>query len=67
MKRHSLSFHRHLKVPFLVIVRDFHTMSVSLAPFKADSKLVVDSNAVLAFAVSGEGFQAVSREGTKIT
>lgn len=67
MKWNSLGSRRHRWVPFSVIVRDLYTMSISVAPFKADPKLVVDSDTVLAFAISGEGLQPVSRESCEIT
>src|SRR3989337_1046693 len=45
----------------LVVVADLDVMRVSLLPAEADPPLVVDPNAVLAGAVSGEALQAVPR------
>jgi hypothetical protein len=43
----------------LVVIDDPNIVSVASLPAKADPPLLVDSNAVLAFAVSGERFQSV--------
>jgi len=44
-----------------VIVHYFHNMRISIAPHKANSILIVDSDAVLAFPASAELFQPVPR------
>jgi len=44
-----------------MIVNDFHVVSISVLPAKADPPLIVDPDAVLAVAV--KLLQPVSREG----
>jgi hypothetical protein len=47
-------------IPLLVVVRDLDSVRVSVPPHKADAPLIVDPNAVLALAVSMQGFQPVA-------
>jgi hypothetical protein len=42
-----------------MIVNDLHVVRAVFAPFEADSPLPVDPNAVLSFAVSAQGLQAI--------
>jgi hypothetical protein len=44
----------------LVIVDDLNLMRVAAAPYKADSPSIVDSDAVLAFAISLQSFEPVA-------
>ena len=44
-----------------MIFNYFYIISIAFFPFKADSPLVIDSDAVLAFPVLPEFFKAVSR------
>jgi hypothetical protein len=46
-----------------MIVNNFHVVSISVVPMKADSPLIVDPNAVLAVPVAVKLLQSVSREG----
>jgi hypothetical protein len=46
-----------------MIVNDFHVVSISVLPIKADPPLIVDPNAVLAVPVAVKLLQSVSREG----
>jgi hypothetical protein len=47
----------------LMIVNNFHVVSISVVPMKADSPLIVDPNAVLTVPVAVKLLQSVSREG----
>jgi hypothetical protein len=49
-----------------VIVYDFNVMGATIAPNETDPPLIVNPYAVLAFSVSGEGFQSVSRRNAEI-
>jgi len=46
-----------------MIVNDFHVVSISVLPMKADPPLIVDPNAVLAVPAAVKLLQPVSREG----
>ena len=50
----------------LVVIDDADVVSIASLPSKADTPLLVDSNAVLAFAVSGERFQSVGWRYPKV-
>jgi hypothetical protein len=43
----------------LVIISDFHVVSVSVLPSKADTPLVVDANGVLPLTVVFKSFQGI--------
>jgi len=43
------------------IIRDFHVVGVSFPPREADAPLIVDPNAVLSFAVSGQLLKPIRR------
>src|SRR5580704_4188139 len=62
------SFLRHARgrAAWLVIIRNFHVVSVVTAPVKADSILIVDPNAVLALAITAQFFQPVSRRASQV-
>ena len=49
-----------------MIICDLHIIRISRPPSKTDTPLVVNANAVLAFPVSFERFQSVSKRNTKI-
>lgn len=49
-----------------MVVNDFYVVRVASAPSKADTPLVVDTDAVLAFSVSAEHFQAITRRYPKV-
>jgi hypothetical protein len=52
-----------------VIVHDFHIDTVTVAPHKTDSPLVVNADRMLTFAISAQGFQLISgrrREDTEL-
>jgi hypothetical protein len=49
-----------------VIVNDFDPVRVSLTPHEANSKLIVDSDAVLTFAVLVEYLKVVARRYFKV-
>jgi hypothetical protein len=42
-----------------VVIHDFDICGPARGPNKADAKLIVDANAVLASAITGQGFQAI--------
>src|SRR5581483_3514329 len=44
-----------------LVVRDFDIVCFSFLPFETDAVLIVDSDAVLAFAIALESFQAITR------
>ena len=46
---------------FLVIVDNFHLVSIALAPDKTGAELVVDPDTVLSFAIAFERFQTIPR------
>lgn len=50
----------------LMIVGDFYVVGVSIFPAKADAPLLVNADAVLAFAVAGQCFQLVAGRKPKI-
>ena len=45
---------------------DFHVVGVTLDPSKTDAPLIVDPDAVLAFAIALEGFESIGRWNTQI-
>ncbi len=45
---------------FSVVVDDFNVVRISLCPDEADAPLVIDSNTILARAISGEPLQAIA-------
>jgi hypothetical protein len=49
-----------------VVIGDLYIISVAISPDKADSVLIVNANAVLAFAVSRQGFEVIAREDRQI-
>jgi hypothetical protein len=49
-----------------VIVGDLYIISVTISPDKADSVLIVDADAVLAFAISRQSFEVIAREDRQI-
>jgi len=49
-----------------MLVDNLTVINVSLAPPKADSPLVVNANATLAFAISRKLLQVVARRNSKI-
>lgn len=44
----------------LMIVNDFDLIRVAATPLKTEPPLIINANAMLAFAISHQGFQAVS-------
>src|SRR5260221_9929742 len=55
-----LQFLRHENL--LVVIGDFDLAGIAVIPFKSDSPLVVDSDAVLFFTISVQTFQPVPRD-----
>jgi hypothetical protein len=49
-----------------VVIGDLYIISVAISPDKADSVLIVDANAVLAFTISRQGFEVIAREDRQI-
>jgi hypothetical protein len=49
-----------------VIVHDLNLVGIAVLPAKANSPLIIDTNAVLAGAVTGQFLQAVSRRNPQI-
>jgi hypothetical protein len=49
-----------------VVIHDFNIVSVVALPEKAETKLVVDANAELAFTVAGESFQVIRRRDAQL-
>jgi len=49
-----------------VVVHNLDILCLAILPDEADPKLVVGPDAVLAFAIAGKGFQAISGEGAKV-
>jgi hypothetical protein len=49
-----------------MVVNDFDFVGISVPPYKADSPLVVDADAVLAGTASSQGFQAVPRRRLQV-
>lgn len=50
----------------LVVIDDFDVVRFAVVKFKANSPLAVDANGVLAFAVSGEGFEVIGGGKEKV-
>jgi len=44
----------------LVVIDDFHFVTMAITPNKTDSPLIVDTNRVLPFTIASQGFQLVS-------
>jgi hypothetical protein len=51
---------------FLVIVHDFHVVSVTLSPHEAETPLLVDPNAVLPLSAAMQCFQAIAGRSCQI-
>ena len=49
-----------------MVIGDFYIISVTVSPDKADSVLIVDANAVLAFPVSRQRFEMIAWEDCKV-
>ena len=49
-----------------VVVDDFHVVGVTIDPSKTNTLLIVDPDAVLAFAIALEGFQPIGRWSAQI-
>jgi hypothetical protein len=49
-----------------MIIHDFDLFRVTLPPYKADSPLVIDPQAMLSLAIPFQGFQPVGRGKTQI-
>src|SRR5262245_14298904 len=46
--------------PFLMVIRDFDLVGITVLPGKADPKLNIDTNAVLALPISLECLEAIA-------
>lgn len=49
-----------------MIVHDFHFKRIRVGPAEADAPLIVDSNAVLSFAVTPQSLETVARNSPEI-
>lgn len=49
-----------------VVVDDFYVVGVAVTPSETDTPLVVDPDAVLAFAIAFEGFEPIGRRYAQI-
>jgi hypothetical protein len=49
-----------------MVVDDFHIVGVAIPPHEADTRLIIDSDAVLALALALQSFQPVSGGDTQI-
>jgi hypothetical protein len=49
-----------------MVIDDFNVVCFPVSPNKTQTILIVDANAMLALAISGHGFQTVSRRRPKI-
>src|SRR5690348_14521434 len=49
-----------------MVVDDFNFMGIAVLPEEADAPLVIDPDAVLTFAVTFQGFQAIRGRNTKV-
>lgn len=49
-----------------VVIDDFHVVGVTVIPSEADAPLIVDPDAVLAFALTLQGFQPIGRRNAQI-
>jgi hypothetical protein len=49
-----------------VVIDDFHVVGVTVDPSKADTPLIVDPDAVLAFAIPFEGCEPIGRRNAQI-
>jgi len=43
-----------------VVINDFHMDGIAAGPLKTDAPLIVDANAVLAFAIAFQGPESVN-------
>ena len=50
----------------LVVIANFDVMGVPASPLKTNAPLFVDSDGVLAFTVSLEGFEVITRRASEI-
>ena len=50
----------------LVIINDLDIVSIVLAPYKTDSPLIIDADAVLALAVAAQFFQMVAGRNPQV-
>ncbi len=66
MKRRALNSFGHSLLSHSVVIRDFHIVSVPVAPFEADSILIVDPDAVLIGAITFQAFQSIARQSGEI-
>jgi hypothetical protein len=62
---HRRKFLAHLGL-FLVVIRDFHFVSVAFLPFKTNPPLIVDANAVLTGTFASKFLQSIARRDTEI-
>ncbi len=49
-----------------MIIYNFYTVGVPIPPFKADTPLVVDANAMLTFPLPYQFFQAIGRRNAQV-
>jgi hypothetical protein len=49
-----------------VVIDDLHAEGITINPSKADTPLIIDTDAVLAFAITPEGFEPIGRRNTQI-
>jgi hypothetical protein len=50
----------------MMIIYNVYTVGVPISPFKADSPLVVDADAMLTFPLPCQFFQAIGRRNAKV-
>lgn len=48
-----------------MIIDNLYVVGISISPFEADAPLIVDSDAVLSFAIPFQWLQAIAGEGTE--
>jgi hypothetical protein len=48
-----------------MVIGDLDFVSVSFAPFKTNTPLIVDADAVLSLAIASKALQSISRQGRK--
>ncbi len=61
------SFVRMLYSPRSMVIDDFNVLCSAVGPDKADSPLIIDSDAVLALPVAGQSFEPISGNGRDVT
>ena len=49
-----------------VVIDDFHVVGVAVSPTEADAPLIVNPDAVLAFALPLQGFEPIGRRNAQI-